>query len=316
MLYVRLVVPPAVSAQVVRLLVEDPRVTNVVVHPGAALNPVGDAVALDVAREGASDVLGRLRDLGLDDTGGVTVQSVEASPSRNARAAQRAAPGSPDDGVVWDVVTEWAYDGARPSFAFYAFMALATTIAAVAVVTDSPILVVGAMVVGPEFAAVAAVCVGVVQRERRLVAGGLWLLVSGFAAAVVGTTILALVAAWLGWVDAGQLLAPRPLTGFIWKPEKWSFVVALLAGCAGMLSQTTGRSTALVGVFISVTTIPAAGNFALALALRVPSEMGGAAAQLGVNLAGMTLAGILTLLVLRRAPRSVGRPHWARRAAR
>ena len=57
-----------------------------------------------------------------------------------------------------------------------------------------------------------------------------------------------------------------PLTGFIWQPDRWSFVVALLAGVAGTLSLTAGRSNALVGVFISVTTVPAAGNLALALA--------------------------------------------------
>ncbi|WP_337796620.1 DUF389 domain-containing protein [Kribbella sandramycini] len=45
----------------------------------------------------------------------------------------------------------------------------------------------------------------------------------------------------------------------MWRPDKWSAVVAVLAGCAGVLSQTASRSNALVGVFISVTTVPAAG---------------------------------------------------------
>ena len=76
-------------------------------------------------------------------------------------------------------------------------------------------------------------------------------------------------------------------------------MVALLAGCAGVLSQTAGRSNALVGVFISVTTVPAAGNLALALALWVPSEIGGSAAQLVVNLIGMTVAGVATLTIQR-----------------
>ena len=86
-------------------------------------------------------------------------------------------------------------------------------------------------------------------------------------------------------------------------------MVALLAGVAGTLSQTAGRSNALVGVFISVTTVPAAGNLALAVALWVPEEIGGAATQLGVNLAGMVLAGIITLLVQRAVWRRVHREH-------
>ena len=164
---------------------------------------------------------------------------------------------------------------------------------------DSSILVVGAMVVGPEFGAVAAVATGVVLAQRRLSLGGLRLLAQGFAFAILVTVLLALLARAAGWIDPGSISAPRPLTGFIWKPDRWSVVVALLAGVAGTLSQTAGRSSALVGVFISVTTVPAAGNLALALALWVPHEMGGAAAQLAVNLVGMVVAGIVTLVVQR-----------------
>ena len=95
------------------------------------------------------------------------------------------------------------------------------------------------------------------------------------------------------------MTGPRPLTGFIWRPDEWSAVVAVLAGCAGVLSQTAGRSNALVGVFISVTTVPAAGDIALSLALGTPEHLLGATSQLGVNLLGMTAAGVTTLLVQR-----------------
>jgi uncharacterized hydrophobic protein (TIGR00271 family) len=303
-LHLRLVVPRSCSDDVVDFLVADPRVTNVVVLPGAARDPVGDAVQCDVAREGTSDVLSRLRALGLDDEGTVAIEEVDSSPSAAARAAERAAPGSPDDGVVWDVVVDAAHDGVRTSWTYYVFLTLATTIAAVAVVLDSPVLVVGAMVVGPEFSVVAAISTGFVLRERRLVVGGARLLVLGFAAAIAVTIVLALAARAAGWIDDSSITAARPLTEFIWKPDRWSLVVALLAGVAGTLSLTAGKSNALVGVFISVTTVPAAGNLALALALWVPHEMGGAAAQLGVNIAGMLVAGVTTLLVLRRVGHS------------
>lgn len=299
MLHLRLVVPRGCADAVSTLLVEDARVTNVLLMPGASLDPPGDAMFCDVAREAASDVLGRLRSLGLDDAGTIAIEDVDASPSRQARAAERAAPGSPDDGIVWDVVIEKAYADARASWSFYAFLTLATLIAGVAVVLDSSILVVGAMVVGPEFGAVAAVATGLVLAQRRLTLGGLRLLAQGFAFAILVTVLLALLARAGGWIDPGSISAPRPLTGFIWKPDRWSVVVALLAGVAGTLSQTAGRSSALVGVFISVTTVPAAGNLALALALWVPHEMGGAAAQLAINLTGMVVAGIITLVVQR-----------------
>lgn len=311
-LHLRLVVPQDRADAVTSFLVADPRITNVIVLPGACLDPPGDAVFCDVAREGASDVLGRLRELGLDDEGTVAIEDVDASPSRHARAAEQAAPGSPDDAVVWDVVIERAYGDARPSWSFYAFLTLATLIAAIAVVLDSSILVVGAMVVGPEFGAVGAIATGLVLGHRSLASGGLRLLLQGFAVAIAVTVLLALAARAAGWIDPDSVTAARPLTGFIWKPDRWSFVVALLAGVAGTLSQTAGRSNALVGVFISVTTVPAAGNLALALALWVPREMRGASAQLAINLAGMVLAGIATLVVQRAIWRRV---HGANRAS-
>ncbi|MEV0800861.1 DUF389 domain-containing protein [Kribbella sp. NPDC050281] len=298
-MHLRLIVPPDRTGRVLDALVDDPRVTSVVRLPGAAQRPAGDVLECDVTREATSDILAYLKAEGLYDEGSVAVADVDAAPSRNARETEKAAPGAPDDAVIWDAVVDQAYNEASGSWVYYAFLTLATMIASVAVVTDSSILVVGAMVVGPEFGVVAALAVGLAMRNRALTWRSLRLLVLGFVVAIALATAAALLARAVGWIDAGSVTADRPLTGFIWRPDKWSAVVAVLAGCAGVLSQTAGRSNALVGVFISVTTVPAAGDLALSLALWVPSHIGGAAAQLGINLAGMTVAGVVTLLVQR-----------------
>ena len=80
-----------------------------------------------------------------------------------------------------------------------------------------------------------------------------------------------------------MLVAERPLTSFIWRPDALSFVVAFLAGIAGMLSLTTTKSGALVGVLISVTTVPAAANASVALAYGVWDEFLGSTGQLALN---------------------------------
>lgn len=298
-MHLRLIVPPDRSEHILDTLVDDPRVTSVVRLPGAARRPEGDVIECDVTREATSDILGLLKDQGLYDDGAVAIAAVDAAPSRNARATEKAAPGAPDDAVIWDAVVDRAYTEASGSWAYFAFLTLATMIAAVAVVTDSAILVVGAMVVGPEFGVVAALAVGLALRNPGLTWRALRLLVLGFVLAIVLTAMAALLARAVGWIDVGNITAARPLTGFIWRPDRWSAVVAVLAGCAGVLSQTAGRSNALVGVFISVTTVPAAGDLALSLALWAPGHIGGAAAQLGINLAGMTLAGVVTLVLQR-----------------
>ncbi|MGH3736334.1 MAG: DUF389 domain-containing protein [Micromonosporaceae bacterium] len=102
---------------------------------------------------------------------------------------------------------------------------------------------------------------------------------------------------YLVFLTVAVILADRPLTSFIWRPDGLTWVVGLLAGVAGMLSLTTAKSSPLVGVLISVTTVPAAGNAAVAVAYGVAEEALGAAAQLLVNLAAIVIAGVLTLLV-------------------
>jgi uncharacterized hydrophobic protein (TIGR00271 family) len=298
-IHLRLVVPGKIGEDTVDLLCQDPRVVNVVVMTGASRQPSGDVLMCDVAREAVSDVIAGLRRKGLPDEASIAMQDVDAMTSPAADRAEAAAPGAPDDGIVWDMVLGQARADSRSSWSFYAFLCLATTIAAVAVITDSAILVVGAMVVGPEFGPVAATAVGLVLGRTRLVTAAVRLLITGFVVAIAVTTALALIARLAGWITPADLADPRPLTGFIWAPDRWSVVVALLAGMAGVLSLTAGRSNALVGVFISVTTVPAAGNLALAFALGVPGEIGGASAQLGINLAGMTIAGCLVLGIQR-----------------
>lgn len=299
-MHLRLIVPPDRTTRVLNTLVADDRVTSVVMLPGAAHRPVGDVIECDVTREATSDILSWLKKQGLYDEGSVAVTEVGAAPSRNARATEKAAPGAPDDAVIWDAVVDQAYNETAASWSYYAFLTLATMIAAVAVITDSAILVVGAMVVGPEFGVVAALAVGIALKTGHLSVRAIALLFKGFLLAIALTVLAALLARAVGWIDTGDVTAARPLTGFIWRPDRWSAVVAVLAGCAGVLSQTAGRSNALVGVFISVTTVPAAGDLALSIALWAPEQITGSAAQLGINVVGMTIAGVITLLLQRQ----------------
>jgi uncharacterized hydrophobic protein (TIGR00271 family) len=139
--------------------------------------------------------------------------------------------------------------------------------------------------------------------------------VVGFAVAIAVTTTVVLVARAMGFVQAEQLLGPRVGTGFVYQPDRWSFLVAVLAGAAGVLAMTSARSGGLVGVFISVTTIPAAGNVALALAFGVTSEVRGSLAQLAINISGMAVAGWLTLVLQQQVWSRVDRRRRRRRAA-
>lgn len=298
--HLRLTVPAGLTTRVREALDED-CVTNVTLVSGASLDPAGDLVECDVAKEMTGEVLDRLAALGVGEQGGIVVLTPTATPFAAARRLEAGAPGDPEDAVNWTSVLAKAEDGAHPTVSFHAFLVFAVVLASIAVITDSAILVVGAMVVGPEFSAVAACCAGLVLGRWQLVWRSLRLLVLAFAFAIGVVALLAWVGYLVGFYGADAVSQPRPNTGFIWHPDRWSFVVALVAGAAGALALAIERSMIMVGVFISVTTVPAAGNLALALAVADASELGGSASQLAVNLGGMLLAGTVTLALVRVA---------------
>jgi uncharacterized hydrophobic protein (TIGR00271 family) len=288
-------VPSDLADEVVRVLSEDPAVSSLARLPDASIRPAGDIVFADVAREAANDVVDRLRQLGLHHEGSLHLEPVRTWLSLQGRDAERLTPGSSADAVVWAEVAQRSYEESELNWTYVSFMVLATLIAGIAIVLDSQILVIGAMVLGPEFGAIAALGVALVRRRFGLLGLALRTLVVGFAVAIAATTAAALVGRWLGWVTVADVTGPRPDTGFIYSPDKWSFIVATIAAAAGVLSLTSSRVGGLSGVFISVTTIPAAGNVALGLAFGVADEVRGSSTQLLLNVSAMALAGAITL---------------------
>jgi uncharacterized hydrophobic protein (TIGR00271 family) len=315
MLHLRIITPTDLTEQTVALLRANPAVTHLIVLPAAAQRPAGDVVLCDVAREGANGVLDALRDLKIDQRGAITAGEVDLVLSTAARRAARAAPGLGADAVVWEEIAQKTGEETRLSATYLTFFCVATVIAGLGVLLDQPILIVGAMVVGPEFGPLAALCLGLVQRHRAVIGRSIATLVAGFTVAMAVTVLSTWLMTALGLINESMLTAPRPLTDFIWRPDALSWIIAFLAGVAGMLSLTSAKSGALIGVLISVTTVPAAANAAVAVAYGVWHEALGSAIQLLVNVTAIVVAGVLTLSVQRLWWRSRARQVTADPAA-
>jgi uncharacterized hydrophobic protein (TIGR00271 family) len=298
MIHLRVVTPPDLTLGVLDALSARASVLNIVHLPGVATRPDGDLVLCDVAREDASLVLAELRALGVDRGGSIALENIDAAISTAAQRAEQAAVGSPADAVVWEEVESRTSESAELSVSFLAFMVLATLIAGAGILTDSVVLIIGAMVVGPEFGPLAGFCVAIVQRRLPLARRSLVALAVGFPVAIGASAAGTLL---LRAADRGpDELGIHPATLFISHPDTFSLIVATLAGIAGMLSLSTAKSGALIGVLISVTTIPAAANVGVATAYADWDEVGGAAAQLALNLSCIVIAGIGTLTLQRR----------------
>ncbi|WP_026909743.1 DUF389 domain-containing protein [Patulibacter minatonensis] len=315
MLHLRIVSEPTRTEAVAELLERDDATTNVVVLAGACRQPAGDLVLCDVANEDASLLLADLRALGVTEDGAIAVERVELADSPAARRATKDAPGEESDAVVWEAVQARSREESRVSWSYVTFMALAAAIALSGLMTDSAILIVGAMVVSPDFGPLAGLCVAVDARRGSEARAAL-------ITTAVGLVIAIGVAAALAELIVQLDLTPdafdfdRGLSSIISRPDAFTVITALAAGAAGMLSLLTAKSGALVGVLISVTTIPASAQIGLAAAFREWDSAGGAAVQLASNVVLVVLAGSATLLVVRASYARRRRRHQAGRAAR
>ena len=181
-------------------------------------------------------------------------------------------------------------------------------IAAVGILTNSQILIVGAMVVGPEYTAIIAVALAITKRHRAAIHDGLVALCWGFSAAMVITYLFTLVIRESGLVPRAFIGGVRPVASLIAAPGAFSVIIAALAGIVGVVSLTESRANALTGVFISVTTIPAAAGVGVFAAFGNWQPALDSLAQLLLN--------VVVLVVVGAAGLQAQRVFWRRRTAR
>ena len=182
--------PDWLSGQVVELLRESRSVANLAHLAGAAQKPPGDVILADVAREDASVIIDDLRELEVHEHGSIAMDYVDIQLSAAADRAIEHARGSPADAVVWEDVENRTSENTELSVSFVAFMVLAMLIAAIGILLDEPILIIGAMVVGPEFGPLAGLAVAIVELRGELVRRSLLALVVGFPAGVLATYLM------------------------------------------------------------------------------------------------------------------------------
>jgi uncharacterized hydrophobic protein (TIGR00271 family) len=301
MVHLRLIVAPDLVEAIVDELATTADVAHVMHLQTRSSSPSGELVLCDVAREAANDVVERLQRQGVHHSGAISVGTLEAVISDAAAEAEAEAPGSAADALIWEQLEARARDDAVVTTSFLVFMAVGALIAGIGVLLDAPILIVGAMVVGPEYAPLSAVCVSAVRRRGAAAVRAARTLAVGLVVAAVAALVGTLLLRAAGLAPVAYDLSERELTAFISRPDGMAAVVAVLAGIVGMLSLTEARSGALIGVLVSVTTLPAIANAGVATAYREWGEVGGSLLQLTINVAGLTVAGVVTLHVQSRA---------------
>ena len=307
MIHLRVASPPDVTDVLMPMLRSEPAVMNLTVLPGVVSHPDGDAVHFDVLHGSANEVIGRLRDLGLDRRGSIVLENVDTSISAHADRTTARQGRYREFTPVWaEVESRIALEGAFPP-SWFVLLVIAGLIGAVGILTNSQILIVGAMVVGPEYGAILSLAFGVTRRDSSRVLRSVAALAGGFTLAVAAALLLALIIRATGLEPRAYALGLRPVSDLIDTPNWFSFIVAVLAGVVGVVSLTEARSATLIGVFISVTTIPAASDTGVSLAFGSGSEAWGSVLQLLLNVVVLTAVAIVGLPVQRAIWRRAAR---------
>jgi len=208
------------------------------------------------------------------------------------------AGGGEASALIWADVLGQARSQAHAAARYLVLMAAAGVVAGLAVVNDSPTLIVGAMAISPDLLPVTAACTGLVFRRLRLFRRGLLTLAIG-----LGTAGLVAAAVSVGLDQLDLLPAGFSLHEFSAAQthiNATTILVALAAGVAGMLAVET-RASSAVGVAISVTTIPAAAYLGVALGIGEFRTSLSALGVLGANVVMMLTGGSLALVVQRAA---------------
>jgi len=299
-IHVRVVSPPATTDPVLALLSANSGVMNLIVTREASSNPDGDAVHFDVITAEANAVLRGLRALEVDRLGSIVVENVDFEISNRAAAAENREPTISNVAPIWESAEATIRGLGHYAPSWFTLMVIAALIATVGILTNSQILIVGAMVVGPEYGAIINVAFGLHKRNRRRVVTGMRALVIGFGAAIIACLVFGLVVRAFDLQPTAYSDGIRPVSTLIDEPNLFSVVVAVLAGVVGVVSLTEARANTLIGVFVSVTTIPAAADIGLSGAFGSWSEARGSAVQLLLNVGILIAVGAAGLKVQQR----------------
>jgi uncharacterized hydrophobic protein (TIGR00271 family) len=266
------------------------------VHRIVALNPeragTGVVLAADVLPSVADRVMSLIRDWEVDEADYLLTRQDVVAPLPHVQARF-----SEPEEFAWVEVMGQARTHARPLAGYLALTTVAAVLGAIGVITDNPILIVGAMAVSPDLLPICAACVGFVGGRLPLASRALGTLILG----ILLVWVVAALVAWglqvVGILASDFKVHDTALQGLN-HIDYSTILVALAAGVAAMLSFET-RAAAAVGVAISVTTIPASALFGVSLGLGEVGVSWGAAGVLGVNVSLLLLSGTATLAAQR-----------------
>jgi len=171
----------------------------------------------------------------------------------------------------------------------------AAEVAVVGLMRDDTAVIVGAMVIAPLLGPNVCLCLATTLGDAQLAKQSLITNAVGLAIALAGAVLIGLLFPIDPTIDS---IRSRTAVSV------GDIILALAAGCAGVLAFTTGASSALIGVMVAVALLPPFAVFGLLLATREFPAASGALLLVATNVICVNLAGVLTFAAQGVRPRT------------
>jgi uncharacterized hydrophobic protein (TIGR00271 family) len=201
--------------------------------------------------------------------------------------------------IVHDQLVRSVISDASTDYAYYTFMTLSGVLAAVALLTDSIPLLLGAMIVAPAYPPLAAVSFSIVGGYPRMAGRALLLLFAGLAFAIVAAVVTTWLCNVTDVLSSASNLVAKPLLEERVRTGWYSILAAVAAGAGGTIAVIQRKKDTLIGVVASVALIPAGAAGALAAYSGDLGRALGGFVLLGVNILVIIAVGLLVLVAIR-----------------
>ena len=185
--------------------------------------------------------------------------------------------------------------GAESNPLYYMMVLLSTIVAAIGLIQDNLAFVIAAMVIAPLLGPNLALAFGTSLGEKRLILSALKTNAGGLVAAVLPCIVLGY------FLDNGiqsEQLMDRTVIDFA------AIFVALASGAAAVLSMTTGVSSALVGVMVSVALLPPAAALGIFIGMQRFDDAQSSFLLLVTNIVCIGLSSQIVLAIMGIRPRT------------
>lgn len=250
---------------------------------------------------GAVDpVLEMMYEAGLPESTLTIVTEAQRANVENAEELTDAFVDRPkgDAGVSYPQLRERA-DDLKPETATYiAFAALSAIVAVGGLLLNSPIIIVGAMVIAPFAGSTLSASTGWVLGDRDMITDSATSQTIGLVVAFVGAVLMSLLLKQTGFVPPSLVVSRIDQVGAFLTPNLLTLAIAIAAGIAGALALATDLPVSIAGVAVAAAIVPAAATAGIGVVWGEPIIVLGAIVLLLMNIVFINVASYLALVSL------------------